>query len=89
MDQQIGVRHRRKLKKRTQRNGVSSKKLIAVHIRVIRHAVPAVCKGNMLKRPGSESTARRMPQSKKHLKFNMGRQPSSEKTNTTEESKDF
>jgi hypothetical protein len=73
LNQQIGVRRRRKFKKRTQGNGVSRKELIAFHTRVIRRAVPAVRKGNMRKRPGSENTAIRMPQSKMHLKFNMGR----------------
>jgi hypothetical protein len=58
--------------KQTQGNGVSRKELIAVHTRVIRRAVLAVRKGNMRKRPGSENTARRMPQSKMHLGFNMG-----------------
>jgi hypothetical protein len=45
-----------------------AERLSSVHTRVIRGAVPAVRKG-----PGNESTARRMPQSKMHLKFNMGR----------------
>jgi hypothetical protein len=31
LDQQTGLRRHRKFKKRTQRNGVSSKELIAVH----------------------------------------------------------
>jgi hypothetical protein len=69
LDQHINVRRRRKLKERTQENGVSRKELIAAHTRAICHAVPAVRKVNMLKRAGSESTARRMP----HLEFNMGR----------------
>jgi hypothetical protein len=43
-NQQIDVWRRRKLKKRTQRNGVSSKKLIVVHSRVIQRAVPAARK---------------------------------------------
>jgi Mg2+ and Co2+ transporter CorA len=73
LDHQIGVRRRSKLKKQTQRNVESSKKLIAVHTRVTRHALPAVRKRNMRKRPDSENTARRMPQSKMHLEFNMGR----------------
>jgi hypothetical protein len=73
LNQQIKIQHHRKLKKRTQGNGESSKKLIAVHTRIIQRAVPAVRKGNMRKMPGNESTARRMPQSKMHLKFNMGR----------------
>jgi hypothetical protein len=64
LDQQLDVRHRHKLKKRTQGNGVSHKKLVAVHSRVIRHAVPAVSKRNMRKRPGSENTARRIPESR-------------------------
>jgi hypothetical protein len=85
LNQQIGVRRLRKLKKRTQRNGESSKKLIAVHTRIIRRAAPAVRKGNMRKRPDSESTARRMPHSRMHLGFNMGRdhkqlQPKSQRT---------
>jgi hypothetical protein len=42
LDQQINVLRRRKLSKRTQGNGVSSKEHIAVHTRVIRRAVPAV-----------------------------------------------
>jgi hypothetical protein len=62
LNQQVGVRHCRKLKKRTQGNGMSRKELIAIHRRVIRGAVPAVRKGKILMRPGSESTARRMPQ---------------------------
>jgi hypothetical protein len=74
LNQQINVRRRRKLKKRTQGNGVSSKKLTPVHTRVIRPAVPDVRKGNKRKRPVNESTARRMPQSKMHLKFNMGKE---------------
>jgi hypothetical protein len=49
------------------------KELIAVHTRVIRRAVPAVCKGNMRKKPGSESTARRFPQRRMEPEFNMGR----------------
>jgi hypothetical protein len=56
-----------------QGNGMSRKELIAVYTRIIRRAVPAVRKGNMRKRPGSESTAMRMPQSKMHLEFNMRR----------------
>jgi hypothetical protein len=73
LDQQIGVCRHSKLKKRTQRNVESSKKLIAVHTRVTRHVLPAVRKGNMRKRPDSENAARRMPQSKMHLEFNIGR----------------
>jgi hypothetical protein len=75
VNQQIGVRCRWKFKKRTQGNGVSSKELIAVNSRAIGRAVPAVRKGNMRmrKRLGSESTARRMPHSRMHLQFNMGR----------------
>jgi hypothetical protein len=53
---------------------VPSKKLIAVHSRVIGRAVPAVRKGNMRKRPGSESLARRIPQRRMHPEFNMGRE---------------
>jgi Mg2+ and Co2+ transporter CorA len=63
---QIGARRRSKLKKRTQRNVESSKKLIAVHTRVTRRAAPTVRKGNMRKRLDSENIARRMPQSKMH-----------------------
>jgi hypothetical protein len=72
LDQQIGIRHRSKLKKAIQGNGVSRKELIAVHTRVIRCAVPAVRKGNIRKRPGSESTASRIPQRKMHPEFNIG-----------------
>jgi hypothetical protein len=73
LDQQPNVRRCRKLKKQTQGNGVSRKELI-VHTRVIQRAVPAVRKVNMRNRPGSGSTARRMPQNKMHLEFNMGRE---------------
>jgi hypothetical protein len=73
LNQQIDVQRHRKFKKRTQGIGVSSEKLIAVHSRVIQRAVPAVRKGNMRKRSGSENTARRMPQSKTSQKFNMRR----------------
>jgi hypothetical protein len=41
--------------------------------RVIRCAVPVLRKGKIHKRLGSESTARRMPQRRKHSEFNMGR----------------
>jgi hypothetical protein len=73
LDQKINVRHRQKLKKRTQGNGVSCKELITVHTRVICRAVPAVWKGNMRKGPGSESSARRTPQRRMCPEFNMGR----------------
>jgi hypothetical protein len=52
---------------------VSHKELIADHTKVIRCAVPAVLKGNMCKRPGSESSARRILQRRMGPEFNMGR----------------
>jgi hypothetical protein len=55
------------------KNVESSKKLIALHTRVTRHAASTVRKGNMCKRPDSENAARRMPQSKMHLECNRGR----------------
>jgi hypothetical protein len=64
LDQQINVRRRRNLKKRTQGNRVSRKEPIAVHTRVTRHAVPAVSKGNKRKRPRSDSSARRIAESR-------------------------
>jgi hypothetical protein len=73
LNQQTGVRRRRKFKKRTQGNGASRNELIAIRTRVIRRALPAVRKGRRRKRPGSESTARRIPQRRMCPEFNMGR----------------
>jgi hypothetical protein len=66
LNQQIGVRRLRKLKKWTQGNGMFQKKLDADCRRVICHAVTAVRKGNMHKRPGRESSASGTPQKKAH-----------------------
>jgi hypothetical protein len=64
LDQQLDVQHHRNLKNWTQGNGVSRKTLIAFHRRVIQRAVPAMCKGNVRKKAGSE----------KHCKKNTGKQ---------------
>jgi hypothetical protein len=73
LNQQGELQRRRMFKKRTQGNSASRKKLIAVHIRVIRRALPVVCKRNMRKRPGSESIARRIPQERICPEFNIGK----------------
>jgi hypothetical protein len=55
------VRRRRGAKKRTQDSVGSLQKLSAVRKRVIRHTVPAVCKGQMRKGPGKDRTTKGAP----------------------------
>jgi hypothetical protein len=57
-DRRLVVRRRRGAKKRTQDSVGSRQKLSAARKQVIRHAVPAVRKGQMRKSPGNENVAR-------------------------------
>jgi hypothetical protein len=60
-EQRLAARNRREAKKRTQDSVGSRQKVSAARKRVIRLAIPAVQKGNILKDPGKDSSARRAP----------------------------
>lgn len=83
LNQQLGVRRRRKLKKCTQGNGVSRKKFDVARRSEIRRAV---LKGNMHKGPGSQSSAK-WNSAKKDAPGvqHWNRQPSSKNVATTDE----
>jgi hypothetical protein len=61
MDRHLAIRRRQELKKQTQCDGGSWKKLAATCRGMTRCAIPASCKGHYLQEPGRDNVAREVP----------------------------